>query len=179
MKILVIGSPGAGKSTFAKKLGEALAYPILHLDQVWHQTDYSLSAKTWFETYLINFMAENTDFIIDGNYKDTLSLRIKEADWIIWLKITPVKAVYRIIKRSFKTRFLKVKREDMASDFKEKLDKEYLEFLTFVWKFQKKQVPAIEKIIKENKKNTSKVVVLCHSQEKKQLLEQMKKSPHH
>lgn len=170
----MIGSSGAGKSTFTKKLAEVLPYPVLHLDQIWHQTDYSPAAKTWFEGYLQEFVAENSDFIMDGNYKGTLDLRVKEADLILWLKISPAKALYRVLKRSFKTRFLKEKREDMASDFKEKLDKDYLEFLNFVWTFPKKQIPQMEKIIAENKKATSQVVVLKNQKDKKELLAKIK-----
>ncbi|MFW5904155.1 MAG: AAA family ATPase [Candidatus Saliniplasma sp.] len=32
MKIAIIGSPGSGKSTFAKKLGKKLNIPVYHLD---------------------------------------------------------------------------------------------------------------------------------------------------
>ena len=32
-RILVIGSPGAGKSTFARRLADTLDLPLMHLDQ--------------------------------------------------------------------------------------------------------------------------------------------------
>lgn len=33
-RILVIGSPGSGKTTFSLRLGEALAIPVVHLDRL-------------------------------------------------------------------------------------------------------------------------------------------------
>ena len=37
MKIMIIGSSGSGKSTFARELGKITSYPILHLDKVFHK----------------------------------------------------------------------------------------------------------------------------------------------
>ncbi|MDG4981772.1 hypothetical protein OGZ39_08880 [Lactococcus lactis] len=37
MKIMIIGSSGSGKSTFARELGKITNYPILHLDKVFHK----------------------------------------------------------------------------------------------------------------------------------------------
>lgn len=45
MKILLIGIPGAGKSTFSKKLADTTHLPLLHLDKLWHTTDYSEAAE--------------------------------------------------------------------------------------------------------------------------------------
>ena len=37
MKIMIIGSSGSGKSTFAREIGKITSYPILHLDKVFHK----------------------------------------------------------------------------------------------------------------------------------------------
>ncbi|MEW5922698.1 MAG: hypothetical protein AB1746_01785 [Candidatus Zixiibacteriota bacterium] len=42
-KILVIGSPGAGKSTFSIRLGQLLDLPVIHLD-------YHFWNPGWIET---------------------------------------------------------------------------------------------------------------------------------
>ena len=34
-RVLVLGCPGAGKSTLARSLGEALSLPVVHLDKLW------------------------------------------------------------------------------------------------------------------------------------------------
>ncbi len=38
-KIIVIGSPGAGKSTFARKLRDKTGLPLHYLDMIWHRPD--------------------------------------------------------------------------------------------------------------------------------------------
>ena len=39
-KILIIGSPGAGKSTFANKLAKILNREITHLDKLYYKTGW-------------------------------------------------------------------------------------------------------------------------------------------
>lgn len=38
-KIIVIGSPGAGKSTFARQLRDITSLPLYYLDMLWHKPD--------------------------------------------------------------------------------------------------------------------------------------------
>ena len=38
-KIIVIGSPGAGKSVFSQKLKEITKLPLYHLDMLYHKPD--------------------------------------------------------------------------------------------------------------------------------------------
>ena len=51
-KVIVLGCPGAGKSTFARKLRELTGLPLHYLDQIWHKPDRTPSAgrnltKSW------------------------------------------------------------------------------------------------------------------------------------
>ena len=40
-KVLVIGCPGAGKSTFARALSASVGLPLFYLDMLWHRPDRS------------------------------------------------------------------------------------------------------------------------------------------
>ena len=56
-KIIIIGSGGSGKSTFAKKLGAVIGLPVIHLDNEFWQPGWALS--------LIHiFFTEDSDFVI-------------------------------------------------------------------------------------------------------------------
>ena len=38
-KIIVIGCPGSGKTTFSEKLRDVSALPLFYLDAIWHKAD--------------------------------------------------------------------------------------------------------------------------------------------
>ena len=38
-KVLILGCPGAGKSTFARKLRDKTGLPLYYLDMIWHKPD--------------------------------------------------------------------------------------------------------------------------------------------
>lgn len=85
-KIIVIGCPGAGKSTFARSLHEATGIDLFHLDALYWNSDGSHIGRE----ELIKKQKEifkNDSFIIDGNYKSTLELRIKQADAVFFFDL--------------------------------------------------------------------------------------------
>lgn len=83
-KIIVIGSPGAGKTIFAKKLCDKLELPLYHLDLIWHREDRTNIGSQAFERRLEDIMKEDR-WIIDGNYRSTLELRLKACDTVFFL----------------------------------------------------------------------------------------------
>ena len=78
-KIMVIGSPGAGKSTFARRLRDLTGIPLYYLDLIWHMPDRTNITREEFDRKL-NEIVKKDRWIIDGNYQRTLELRLKECD---------------------------------------------------------------------------------------------------
>lgn len=150
MKIIVIGQSGAGKSTMTRELQQLLAVPVLHLDRIWHRLEATETGRAVFLAEQQSFMKNHEEWIIDGNYRGTMEPRMQAADTVIWLQISRPQAVLRVIKRSLATRFLGKKREDMASVFIEKFDREYLAFLKFIWNFPKRSYPGIEELLQRH-----------------------------
>lgn len=51
-KVIVIGSPGAGKSTFSRKLRDVTGLPLYYLDMLWHKPDRTTISREVFDTKL-------------------------------------------------------------------------------------------------------------------------------
>ena len=55
-KVIVIGSPGAGKSTFARRLGALTGLPLHHLDLLWHRPDRTTITPEAFDAGLAELL---------------------------------------------------------------------------------------------------------------------------
>jgi adenylate kinase family enzyme len=97
-RILIIGSPGAGKTTFSKRLAQDTGLPLFHLDEMFWQAGWVEQDKGVFDKILREVLVQN-QWIIDGNYKRTLAERLKYADSVYFLDIGRWRATYRILKR--------------------------------------------------------------------------------
>ena len=84
-RILVIGSPGSGKSTFARALGELTGLPLLYLDRLFWNADRTTVENQVFDQRLEQAMAQNQRWIMDGNYSRTLDRRLARCQRVFFL----------------------------------------------------------------------------------------------
>lgn len=85
-RILVIGCPGAGKSSFARRLREITGLPLHYLDMIWHRPDRTTVAREEFDRRLEQIL-QTDRWIIDGNYQRTMARRLEECDTVFLLDI--------------------------------------------------------------------------------------------
>ena len=85
-KIIVIGCPGSGKTTFAEKLRDKSGLPLFYLDAIWHKPDRTHISREDFDARLGEILALDR-WIIDGNYSRTLERRIEACDTVIWFDL--------------------------------------------------------------------------------------------
>lgn len=83
-KVIIIGSPGAGKSTFARKLRDITKNELYYLDMIWHKADKTNVSREKFDVQLTGIL-EKDSWIIDGNYLRTLEMRLKKCDTVFLL----------------------------------------------------------------------------------------------
>lgn len=151
-KIIVIGCPGSGKSTFARRLRDITGLPLYHLDMIWHKPDKTNITREEFDAKLYAIMGQDR-WIIDGNYQRTMDTRIQNCDTVFLmdlpLEICLLGAEERIGK----------KREDMPwveNDFDE-------EFKQWIIDFPKDTLPKIYKLLE--KYQDDKHIVIFRSRE--------------
>ena len=85
-RVMIIGCPGAGKSTFARALAEKTGLPLIHLDLIWHKPDRTHISRDEFDLRLAEILAEDR-WIIDGHYSRTLAPRFEACDTLFWLDL--------------------------------------------------------------------------------------------
>lgn len=83
-KIIVLGCPGSGKSTFARKLRDKTGLPLIHLDNIWWMADRTHLTPDAFDRVLEKTLSGD-QWIIDGNYRRTLEVRFRACDTAIFL----------------------------------------------------------------------------------------------
>lgn len=80
-KIIIIGCPGSGKTTFAEKLQKATNLPLYYLDAIWHKPDRTHISREEYDKKLLEIF-QTEEWIIDGNYSRTIEERIRNSDTI-------------------------------------------------------------------------------------------------
>ena len=83
-KVIIIGCPGSGKSTFGRNLKAITGLPLFHLDMLFWNEDRTTVPKEVFNERLKKTMSKSK-WIIDGNYASTMETRIKECDTVFFL----------------------------------------------------------------------------------------------
>jgi adenylate kinase family enzyme len=147
-KILVIGSSGAGKSTFSRRLGEITGLPVIHLDVLFWNPDWVETPKDeWSKK--VETALQGEEWIMDGNFSGTMEMRLAACDTVIFLDMPRAVCVYRILKRI--VTYQKGSRPDMAKGCSEKFD---WEFTKWVWNYPKRSKPKVEALLRrfENEK---------------------------
>lgn len=168
-RILIIGSAGAGKSTLARQLGEALSLPVVHLDRYYWQPDWIPTPNDEWDAFVVE-AAKRDRWIMDGNYSRTLDLRLQRADTVVFLDMPRLLCLYRVLKR--RIMYHGKTRPDLNEECPEKLDRA---FMLWVWNYKKRsRTKVMEKL--QQAEGRKRVVYLRTRDEVKNFLEQIKDS---
>ena len=135
-KIIVIGCPGSGKSTFSRALHQKIGIPLFHLDMLYWNADKTTVEKSVFLERL-SVVIEKDEWIIDGNYASTMELRLAACDTVIFLDY-PLDICLNGIKE---------RRSKPRSDIPWIETEDDAEFIEFIKNFKEQQRPKILKLL--------------------------------
>ena len=83
-KIIVLGCPGSGKSTFSKQLHFITGLPLIHLDNIWWKPDKSHISREKFD-HKLDRIFKKSAWIMDGDFSRTYEVRFQACDTLIFL----------------------------------------------------------------------------------------------
>lgn len=168
-KIAVIGCCGAGKSTLARQMGELLKLPVVHLDAYYWQSGWvEMPAPQWRQT--VNDLVQGPAWIMDGNYSNTVDIRLPVVETIIWLDFPRWLCLRQVLKRIWQYRGKT--RPDMAADCPERFD---WGFLQWIWDFPKRSRPKIVEALDRYAEGRQ-VIVLHHPSDVRRLLAEIQQT---
>ena len=151
-RIIVIGSPGSGKSTFARKLKEKTGLPLHYLDMIFHRPDRTTVTREEFDQRL-QAILQTENWIIDGNYLRTLPIRFEACTDVFFLDFPLEQCLEGAASRVGTTR------EDLPW-----VEQEFdPEFRQYIIDFPKDQRPIIYELV-ERYRETRRITVF-HSRE--------------
>lgn len=137
-KIIVIGCPGSGKSTFSRELHKVTGIDLFHLDMMYWNSDKTTVEKEVFLERL-NRVLEKDEWIIDGNYASTMELRLQNCDTIFFLDYPLEICLEGIRQRQGKVR----------SDMPWVETEEDSEFIEFIKRFNAESRPQIMDLLRK------------------------------
>ena len=137
-KVIIIGCPGSGKSTFAKALHQITDIPLFHLDMMYWNEDKTIVDTTVFRERVLETL-QNSEWIIDGNYQSTMELRLRECDTVFFLDY-PLEVCLKGIRE---------RRGKARSDIPWIETEEDTEFIEFVKNYNSQNKPQVMELLKK------------------------------
>ena len=136
-RIIIIGLPGAGKSTFAAKLGKKFGIPVYHLDAHMFLPGGIKRDKVEFFNIQKQMLTEPS-WVIEGCALSTLESRFSKATHCIEFNLPRLLCIWRTLKR-------KLKPDLNLQDTAEGCSKVFTwEIIHYIWTFNTKKRAGIQ-----------------------------------
>jgi adenylate kinase family enzyme len=99
-RVVVTGQAGSGKSTFSLALAAQTGLPVIHLDLCFWKPGWVAPSETEWREKQCGVLAGH-EWVADGNYPETLDLRLERADTVVFLELPWWLCAGRAFRRGF------------------------------------------------------------------------------
>jgi adenylate kinase family enzyme len=124
-------------------MAETTKLPLIHLDKEYYKPHWKRPPEEDWKRKVMELVSAPR-WIMDGNYYNSMDIRLSSANTVIFLDINRLTCIIRIIKRAILPS--EHYRSDMASDCQERID---MDFIRYVWNFNKNMRPRIYELLKQ------------------------------
>ena len=159
-RVAIVGPGGAGKSTFARALGDRTGLPVIHLDRYFWQPGWVETERdAWRRTQ--EALLAGDGWIADGNYGGTVDERLSRADTVILISRHRIACVGSAIWRSTKHHGKAVQADGCPERYQ-------LAFYRWIWNYARDSRPRLDAAIQRHPQLT--IVELTTRGEMRQFL---------
>ena len=128
-RVMIVGQPGSGKSTFARALGERIGLPVIHIDKEVHWKPGWIERSKEEKARLCHEIHAREEWIFEGGHSTTWPERLERADTLIWLDYPLWLRMWRVNLRTIKG--FGRSRDDLPENCPENYS---LKFWLFIWR---------------------------------------------
>lgn len=120
-RVRVVGNSGAGKTTFARRLAEALGVPHLELDEVFWDAGWTKRDPDQARSLIEDFVStSDRGWVTDGNWTAGTAGLLTDADAFVWLDYPRRTVMPRVVRRTLRRGLLRTElwhgnREDLRN----------------------------------------------------------------
>ena len=137
-RVMVVGGPGSGKTTFALRLAEITGLPVFHMDMIHHLPGWMVRPMDE-RVEMAHEIEAQEAWVFEGGLSATYANRAARADTAIWLDLPLTLRLFRVYKRRWQYRGGQT-RPDLPEDCPEKIDWEFLRWIIFEGRKQRAKI---------------------------------------
>jgi adenylate kinase family enzyme len=140
-RVAVIGTSGSGKTELSNALGQKTGLPVLYLDPLFWERDWSPAPRERAVRGLREAV-EADEWILDGAFLGAVPERFRRADTVVFLDLPRRTCIRRVLWRRIRDR--RRSRPDLPEGAREGID---LDLLRWIWNYPKASRPRVLELL--------------------------------
>lgn len=103
MRVVVIGTSGAGKTTISEQIAQNFGIPLVELDALNWRPGWEALSQTDPARFLsdVDHATSGPDWVVAGNYTTARHIVWARATHLVWLDYSKAVVIRRVLRRSF------------------------------------------------------------------------------